>query len=402
MKKLRQCKRMIAAIMIAIIGLLSAGCWDMRELQNRNFVMAVGIDLAEQAGAAKQDKAQVENFTQAVGDRRYRLSLQIYKPAERRGSQRGGAGETFIISNTGQSMFEMVRDMSGQSSKSLYFEHIQAIVVSEAVVRQYGLRSVLDFFLRDPEMRTRVRVFITPGKAEDILEFKPPTGEPGGVFLSNIADNYPINVHLVGRVADIGEIIETLVNKGDPMLPRVEVADKVLKVGGVALFKQDRFVTFVDEYITKGNRFIIANEKQAPVTLPCPEHPDELIVFVLKQQNTKLIPRINGDSLYFTLDIAMQGEVREMGAYKARHDLQKSDYLEKLEPLFAAEFKNNIDDSYNLCQRYGIDAYKLGLHIKAYQPKTWKKIKDRWDEIYPTVPLVVSVNVTITDTGEHQ
>lgn len=395
-------KKLIAAMMIAIIGLFSAGCWDLRELQNRNFVMAIGVDLAEKAGTDDGDKSRVESFTQATGDRRYRLSMQIYKPAERRGKQRGGAGDTFVISNTGQSIFEMVRDISGQSSKSIYFEHIQAIVLSEAVVRQYGLMSVLDFFLRDPEMRTRIRVFITSGKAKDILEFKTPTGEPGGVFLNSMANNYPINIHLAGRLADLGEISETLDNKGDPVMARVELVDNVLKIGGMALFKYDQFVTTVDEYITKGNRFIVATEKKAQVTIPCPEHPEELVVFTLDLQSTKLVPRLDGDSLYFTLDIAMQGEVSEIGACKGTHDLMNTDYIERLEKLFADEVKANIYDSFKLCQHYGVDIYKLGLHVKAYQPKTWVKIKDRWDDIYPTVPLIVSSKVTIQSIGEHK
>jgi len=48
------------------------------------------------------------------------------------------------------------------------YEHLQVIIISEKVARK-GLRNVLDLFIRDHEMRSRTKLFITDGDAKKAL-----------------------------------------------------------------------------------------------------------------------------------------------------------------------------------------------------------------------------------------
>ena len=48
-----------------------------------------------------------------------------------------------------------------------------------------------------------------------------------------------------------------------------------------------------------------------------------------------------------------------------------------------------------------MDSLKLGRLIGGYYPREWSAIKNRWDEIYPTVPLYVNTEVTLNGLGEH-
>jgi len=50
-----------------------------------------------------------------------------------------------------------------------------------------------------------------------------------------------------------------------------------------------------------------------------------------------------------------------------------------------------------------VDASVFGAKLKAHEPVVWEKVKDRWnDEVFPTVSLLVSVNVVIENIGEHK
>jgi len=395
----------IACIVLICLSILTAGCWDRRELQERNFVLAVAIDTADvgKPGMKPENEAEVksaETFVQPHGTKRYRLSLQILKL----GGDEQAKSKTYVISNTGDSMFEMVRDMLGQSSKSLWFEHIQVIIISEAVLQEAGLGEILDFFRRDSEMRSRIKVYITPGEARALVEYTPQSKEAGGLYLSEIIRLHTRNTHVAGARTDLGFVSQYLDNNIDIMLPRIEVADKVVKVGGAAIFSKDRFVGYADEYAVAGRKFVAATEKSAIVTVPCPNHPDHQVIFELYRHDTRLSPHIDGDRIYFILDITMYGNIGELQGDIENDDTMDSQYIHKLEAAFANEIEHNVRYSQDVFQKQ-LKADPLNAFtkkMKVYKPETWEKVKDQWDDIYPEIPLIISVNVSIRGIGSHK
>lgn len=394
-------------MILLVVCLFTAGCWDARELQERSFVLAAAIDKVDEGEQGPKDKErQAETFVQLHGDKKYRLSLQVLKLGGGGGGDEAGRkkddSRTFILSNTGNSLFEMVRDMLGQSSKGLFFEHFQTLVISEAALKESGLLPIMDFFRRDPEMRWRIRVIVTPGNARSILEFKPPTGEPGGIFLASILRNHGRNFHVPGSRTDIGYLTQNLDNNRDFVLPRIVKEGGVLKVGGAAVFKKDKFVGYIDEKAVAGTKFIFGTERSGIITLPCKEHPDDILAFELFSHETKLSAHTEGENIYFVLDIVMRGNLGEVTCGADHQETLSENYIREAEVAFADEVKRQILYSHQISQKMGADYNQLGSKLKATKPKVWEKVRDNWDEVFPTVPLVVSVNVTIQGIGEHK
>lgn len=401
-------KEFLACCILICWCLLTAGCWDRHELQERNFVLAVGIDMAD-AGLKPGIKPEqgpelnrTETFLQPHGAKRYRLSLQILK------LKSGGEGKddtkTYVISNTGESMFEMIRDMLGQSSKSLWFEHVQAIIISEAVLKQTRLSEVLDFFMRDSEMRSRIKLYVTAGQARSLLEYNPPSKEAGGLYLAGLSRLHTRNIHVAGSHTDLGFIIQYIDNNMDIVLPRMEIEDKVVKLGGLALFKKDQFIGYADEYAVAGRKFIAGTEKSAIITVPSPDHPERQVIFELYRHDTRLRPHIDGDNIYFSLDINMYGNLGEMQGDIEIADTMDSQYRRKLEIAFAEEIKHAVLYAEDVFQKQmRVDSAGLFAgKMRAYEPDAWVKVKDEWNEIYAEIPLVISVNVYIENIGSHK
>ncbi|WP_373325742.1 Ger(x)C family spore germination protein [Sporomusa paucivorans] len=397
-------RRLAGMLLILTIAALTGGCWDRREIQDRNFVLAVAIDTADAGQQTEQEKAEAkaETFVQPRGDKRYRVSLQILKLIKNGGNrQNGGDNRTYVLSNTGQSIFEIVRDMLGQTSKSLFFEHIQAVVISEAVLRETGITPIIDFFLRDAEMRWRIKVYVTPGEARPILEYAPPSKEAGGIYLANIVRNHTKNLHVAGARTDLGNISIMLDSKSDLIIPRLDMAGNVVKAKGAAVFKKHNFVGYVDERAVAGLKMIRATEKSAIITLPG-EEAGELLAVEVFRHDTRLTPHVDGDNVYFTLDITMWGN---LGEHQLPHRTVKANdpaFIRRVERQAAEEVKSTVLYSKNVCQSLGVDVLNFGNKLKRYKPKDWNAIKDDWEEIYPNVPLVVSVNVVINQLGEHK
>jgi Ger(x)C family germination protein len=396
-----------AAIILFCLCLVTVGCWDMKELQSRNIVLAIAIDTADagvKPGLKPEQASEVrrkETFVQPHGSKRYRMSLQILKL----GSGEGGSKEekkTYVISNTGESLFDMIRDMYGQSSKSLWFEHVQVIVFSEAVLKKVGLAEVMDFFERDSEMRSRIKIYVTPGDARELLEYSPPSKEPGGIYLANIARLHGRNNHVAGAASDLGFTTQYLDSHSNLLIPRIEMDDNLVKLGGAAVFKKDNFMGYVDEYTIAGIKITFASEKSAVITIEDPEHPEHQAVFELYRHDTKFRPHVENGNIYYTLDISMYGNIGEIQEEEA--NAMDPEYIHKLESAFAEEVKRNVLYAERVFKKeLRVDCFNLyASKLQAYEPDTWEQVKDRWDEIYPTIPLVISVNVSIRNIGSHK
>jgi Ger(x)C family germination protein len=400
-------QRIVGSIVLICLCLFMTGCWDMRELQDRNLVLAVGIDTADaglKPGIAPEQAMQAkstETFVQPHGTKRYRLSLQLLKLAP--GGEEKEESKTYVISNTGESLFEMIRDMLGQTSKSLWFEHIQVIIISEEVLKQVGLSEILDFFKRDAEMRSRIKIYITPGTARSLLEYNPPSKEAGGIYLANLMRQHARNIHVTGARTDLGFTIQYFDSNSNNVLPRIEIADKVVKMGGTAVFKKDKFIGYVDEYAVAGMKFILGTEKSAIVTIECPDHPEHQVIFELFRHDTRLMPHVEGGTIYFTLDINMYGNLGELQGDIELANTMDPQYVHKLEVAFAEEIKRNVLYTERISKEMRVDFIsKFAAKMKAYEPDTWEQVKDQWDEMYPNIPLVVSVNVSIRNIGNHK
>ncbi len=399
-------KRWIGCILTLVISVCLSGCWDRRELQERHFVLAVAIDRADEGLGSEigKDVARVEDFVQSHGSKRYRLSFQILQLTPSNNNEGPGRGKTStsVISTTGESMLEMIWDLQGQSNKELWFDHVQTIIISDAAVRQGGLRSILDFYHRNEEMRWLTKVVITSGEARKLLDYKPPSGEASGMFIANSLRMYGKSPHVPGWHTDLGDISTSKDNRRRVLIPRIELAEDVVKLGGMAIFKDEDFVDYVDEYATQGGKLMGGVEKSAVITFECPKHPGRLMVFELFSHTTKMKPHIEGDKIYYTLDIALKGNMGEMQC-RLQHDTIESKDIHKLEQLIADAVKKNILYSFHIFQDLKVDASFFGQKLEAYEPQVWERVKDHWEEeVFPNISLIVSVNVVIENVGAHQ
>ncbi len=385
------------------VCLATAGCWDRVEIQDRSFVLAAAVDVVEADAENEPGKARVESSGVAGSPPRYRVTLQVLRlGAGKAGEEKpGGETKTFLLSSTGRNVFEAERDMMGESSKAIWFENIQAVILSQAVVERYGLAAPLDLFRRDGEMRWRAQVFVTAGEARKILEVQLPTGEPGGIYLANVARRHKKDTYLAADRSDIGFATQAVDNNADMIFPVLEPVGKSLKIKGGAMFMKNKFLGYMDEYTIQGLRLFRGTEKSALISFECPLHPGNTVTFEVFRHDTILKARGEGENVYFTLAIAMRGNIGEIQCQHL-HDTRSKEYRLAAQQLFAEEARRNIEHTLALAQRLGWESFYLRQTLQAFEPKTWEKIRDRWDELYPRIPVQVSVRVSVVNIGEHK
>ncbi|WP_371365674.1 Spore germination protein A3 [Sporomusa rhizae] len=394
-----QAKSIMVWLLLSAICLPLAGCWDQRELQNRHMVLAAAIDVVD------GDVKESETFVEAHGGRNFRLSVQLLDIEPQEGEQGEGKERTYVISGVGRLFFEIMRDMFGQLGRPISWEHIQAIVISQAAVDYGGIDQLLDWFSRDAEMRWRIRLYITPGEAKPIIEYQPPGGEPNGLFLTGISRNYIKNPHIGSVQTELGYASGRIDNKIPIPIPKIELSGDIIKVGGIGIVKNGQVVGYLDEYETLGAKFIMGSEKSAIITTACKDHPDRVFALELYQHDTTLEPHVSGDNIYYTLDITVYGSIGEMQTCPEPndHNLIDAEFLEKMEQQFAEEVQKTVVHAYERHQTLKVDSLGMGKKLQNKYPKKWIEIKDRWnEEVFPHVPLIVSVNVSIRHTADRK
>ena len=384
---------MVTVILLAL-SFVTAGCWDRRELQERAMILAVAFDLAEEEDTLKKP---LETFVQPDAPIRYRVSLQILRFAA--GSEEGK--RTYVISEQGASVFEIVRDVLAQTSKTLLWDSLHTIIVSEPLVKQTGLEPVIDWFRREPSSRWRVRLYITPGEARELLDYTPPSGEPGGIYLNSIARNHLKNPHIPSNKSDLGYLIQALDNQENFIVPIITQSGKTVRLGGSAVFKQTRFAGYIDEYATKGARLIWGTEKSALIRAQCPDDPKEFLLYEVFLHDTILKPKIINGQISYELDITMAGNIGEISC-RGRQDTFEPGYQRYAESLIAAEVRRNVEYTLKMMQAMNVDILSFAALLKAYEPETWLAVKEHWDEVFPKLPMKVTVQVRIRNVGEHE
>lgn len=221
------------------------------------------------------------------------------------------------------------------------------------------------------------------------------------MFIANSLRMYGKSSHVLGWHTDIGDISISTENKRRVLIPRVELNDNVIKLGGTGVFRQEKFVDYIDEYATQGSKFISGKAKSALITFECPMHPGKISAFELFSQETKLMPHLEGDKLYYTLDIQMKGNIGEMQCSQ-EHSTIKPEEIHTYEMLAAEAVKKNILYTFYSLQRVKVDGTAFAQKLQAYNPLMWERLKDKWDEeVFPNLTLEVSVNVVIENVGSH-
>jgi len=128
------------------------------------------------------------------------------------------------------------------------------------------------------------------------------------------------------------------------------------------------------------------------------------VVFELFRHDTILTPHVEDGTIYFTVDITMYGNVGELQGDLELDNTMDPQYIHKLEDVFAEEIKRNVLYAEKIFKKeMRVDSVsKFAYKLKAHEPDTWEKVKDQWDELYPEIPLVISVNIFIKNIGAHR
>lgn len=393
---------------ISIVLSLSA-CWDYTEIERRGYILGIAIDKAFPIPKGNEDTKEyinerdLEKIPTQLGEKKYAYTVQIplLPQAQNKPSgQTGGGGtkeKTWELTILGNSFFEANREYSTRTSTQPFYEHLQVLVISEDVAKD-GLGNVLDIMIRDPEMRRRTRVFITPKYAKGILDVQPRIED----FSSQYLRELPYNASKTSRIlhkTDLGEVSESIHANLDFVLPRIISTEDEIKNAGSAVFKKDKMVGWLGEIDTIYLKWIRNAVLGGIIVVEDPMSKNDIITLEIKKAKTKITPISQGEDIVMKIKTKAKFNIAEES-----RSLNKPEFNEKhiklTEKKAQEKIEREMDDTIKYIQRdFRADIFHFSQTIQQQDPDLWNEVKDDWDNIFPKIKTQITVDVDIDKTG---
>lgn len=388
-------KQIILSFVILILFL--SGCSGKREINDLALVMAVGIDKIEEP---------VEGSTK---DKGYEVTVEVARPADSRGQTGAPSGNTgdpiWSASSQGETIFEAIRHLASFTTRRVFWAHNYIIVINEDVARE-GIKDIIDFFTRNPELRMRTWVAITPNKAKDIistmtgLEVIPGEALDKLYRYSDISGAAPRTELLDVQSAYLSETTQ-------PIISRVRLigrgvsnkkqgqagAIKQVELEGAGVFKGDKLVGILDREDSKAAVLFIEKVKSQIVVLSCPKDPEKVLTAEIVHDRFNVTPSYKNGKPAFTVNFNAFVNIVEAGC---PFTIEDEDDVRAIEKELEVTVKGTIEKLLTKAQKeFKSDFLELGQRFNNKFPSEWKTIKKSWDSTFSDVEFTVNVDAKV-------
>ena len=280
--------------------------------------------------------------------------------------------------------------------RKIFLGHLQAIVISEKAAKE-GITDYLDLFLRHPRPSTHAYVFISKGSAKELLSLQTDLYSPVEI-IRGIARTETL---MSRTILDVYEMLKD----GDTAIPMIEKLppekgkkpnQTIPYLNQTAIFNKDKMVGSMDDSLTRGAMWIRNEIKEARITI-IPKNENEPITLAVLNAKTKLVPKISDDKWKITIKGKASGIII---VNYGNQNLKDKKTIDELEKEFAKEIEKRMAKTIQYVQKEKkVRMFEFGEAFERKYPKRWNEVKDRWEEIYPTVEVDYDMKVNIRSSG---
>ncbi|QUL55534.1 Ger(x)C family spore germination protein [Paenibacillus tritici] len=375
---MRLLRRGMASLLSLLLLLNLTGCWNYTEVDDMAIVAGVAIDKNEADG---------------------KLLLTVELVDTNGGMDKTQAGFK-MISLSGDTMFEIVRNIISITGKKLFWSHAKSIILSREVARE-GLIKAIDWYSRDTETRSDVFIFVSGEKtAREVLNLNSTTETIMSFELAQMMrDEKFIST---APAVEIWDFIDKLETKGNnataPMISIHEENNKQNeRVTGTAIFKKDRMVGSLNGDESKSMLFVKNKIKGGVLDMDDKQGNPAYSLEIISNQ-TKVKPRIVDGRLQMQIHTVTKTGLDEV---MTPQGFGEGESIQDIEQRAGERLQTDILAVIHKLQReYDADVFGFGEMVFEEQPKVWAKVKDHWLDTFADLDVTVSSKVIIQSSAK--
>lgn len=366
---------------------IMTGCYNYRELNDLAIISGVSI---------------------SKSDNIYNITVEVVNPKKEQDTSSGKEPDYVIYEGYGNSMQEAFRNIVKESPQKLYGAQIDILIIDEETARD-GVSEILDFFARDPEVRSEFYVVIS--KNSDALKVISPL-----VNLSskNIISSLKSTNTYIGSVnlVTYNELLNDFINPHKEIaLPSIEVVgnenigetnENIEKttssannvISNMCIFKDNKMLDYLTYEESLGYNIIRGNTKTVLIRNEYGD--DEFIVNEIIDSKTEIKPNLKKKEITITVSgTASISEVNKKVNLESNKEIKKieKDLNKKIEELMETTILNTNN-------KYNSDIYGFEDLFYKENPKYYKKLIKEYDiDFLNNITYKVKSNIKIIEKG---
>ena len=374
--------------LILLLPLLS-GCYNYRELNELGITTAVSIDYK---------------------DNNFYVIAEVINPIKQQDASSSNNSPFVNYNSSSSSLQDAFRKVVLESPRQLYAAQLEIIVLSEEVVNNH-LEEVLEYFARDPESRTEIKIIVA--KTEDSTKAITLQTLLTSLSSSNIIKSLDLQSKVLGMSypVTLNELLNMYI---DPYLEVVlpsmtlygnyEIGDEkenittsspkaIVKIDGSTITKDNKILGYLDLEESKILNLINGKLKETIIKM---NYYDGYIIF--EPNRIKVSRELDIKNNIIKINISGYSKTKEI---QSNIDLKDPKEVEKLNKALNMELEKKITDTFNsIREKYGTDVFGFQ---ELYYRTNYKYLKENctnwYENIYPKIKLEVKANVRLYEKG---
>ena len=374
--------------LILLLPLLS-GCYNYRELNELGITTAVSIDYK---------------------DNNFYVIAEVINPIKQQDASSSNNSPFINYNSSSSSLQDAFRKVVLESPRQLYAAQLEIIVLSEEVVNNH-LEEVLEYFARDPEARTEIKIIVA--KTEDSTKAITLQTLLTSLSSSNIIKSLDLQSKVLGMSypVTLNELLNMYI---DPYLEVVlpsmtlygnyEIGDEkenittsspkaIVKIDGSTITKDNKILGYLDLEESKILNLINGKLKETIIKM---NYYDGYIIF--EPNRIKVSRELDIKNNIIKINISGYSKTKEI---QSNIDLKDPKEVEKLNKALNMELEKKITDTFNsIREKYDTDVFGFQELYYRTNYKYFKENCTNWyEDIYPKIKLEVKANVKLYEKG---
>lgn len=290
-----------------------------------------------------------------------------------------------------------MRKYALRRDRAVIGHHLKVFVMSTELVEQIDISILLDFMLRDNDIRPSCMVFLTRSRAAEALETNQPDEIPA-FHIRDMVHNKYRNNEIMNPVI-LTNLDQYIKSKRSFILQNIAVFKGETEFAGAGIIKGEtgKWIGNLSQEEVSSISWIKGESEGG--LLKAVNNRNKIITYEIKSANTKITPKVDGDRITFLVDIKSEGRMIEI--WDNKEEISKVYSQEKLEQIFEEKLKRMLEGLIKKLQsEYNVEVAGFGERLRITHPKVWKKVKNDWDEVFSRRANVeFKVKLKITDYG---
>ncbi|MEO3946760.1 Ger(x)C family spore germination protein [Gorillibacterium sp. CAU 1737] len=375
---------------------LLSGCWSSKEIEDQAIYTGLALDVGTED---KEKIKQMEQLGSPPMENVLTGTIQIVpqKSFGSRGNASSNQQKPYVNSvQSGNSVFEIMRMYSLIRDRPVIGHHLKVIVLSTDLLKKYAIDQLLDFTLRDNDIRPSCLVFLARGQAAEAMTMNQPADVPSFHIKDMERNRFRNNKIMKGiTLTNLNALMNTKQSYILQTIASVKGKDEFYGAG-IIKGKTGKWIGNLDSNDVASISWIRGTGQGGLIkTL---DERDQIITYEIKSMKSKIIPKVKGDSVSFHVEIKSKGRLIEN--WDAEQNFSKVPYLKAAEKRFERKLASEIQTILDKMQsRYKVDVSGFGKQLSLSHPQVWKKVKDDWDDVFSRSSVTFTIDLTITDYG---